>query len=513
MKHRRRALARRLLITYDKGNALQLITYTDRLSGNLGGLRDILDNEFQGLFDGVHILPFFDPIDGADAGFDPVNHNRVDPRLGDWNDIGDLAASYSVMADLIVNHVSSDSSQFRDVIRHGESSRYWSLFLKKEDVYPDSGADLVDTEEVGRIYRPRPGQPFTRMALDDGSEFDFWTTFSAKQIDIDVEGMLGSDYLDSILKRFAESGVREIRLDAAGYAIKRRGTSCFMLPETFEFIATLSNKAACLGIETLVEIHAHYQTQIEIASRVGRVYDFALPPLVLHTLYTSDSTALKRWLGIAPRNCVTVLDTHDGIGILDVAGEGVHAGLLDNEAIDDLVETIHQKTGGASRRASGYAASNLDIYQVNSTFYDALGRDDRDYLIARAIQFFVPGTPQVYYTGLLAGENDLALVGQTGVGRDINRHHYNRDEIKAAMSRPVVGSLMDLIRLRNVMPAFDGDFSMPESERDVLKLRWDDGSAYAQLDVSLKNRSADIEFCADGRVRRYRLSDVLDEVL
>ena len=147
--------------------------------------------------------------------------------------------------------------------------------------------------------------------------------------------------------------MREIRLDAAGYAIKRRGTACFMLPETFDFIAELSERANELGMQTLVEIHSHYQTQIAIASSVGRVYDFALPPLVLHSLYTSDFSALKRWLAIAPRNCVTVLDTHDGIGIHDVARQGDLEGLLADEEVDGLVNTIHKKTGGDSAKWRG----------------------------------------------------------------------------------------------------------------------------------------------------------------
>ncbi len=491
---------------------MQLITYADRLAGNLRGLRSVLDNELSGLFSGVHILPFFDPIDGADAGFDPSDHTKVDPRLGDWNDVASIASDYSVMADLIVNHVSSDSPQFRDVMRNGTASNYWELFLKKEDVFAASDSDPSSEAEVNRIYRPRPGKPFTQIELDDGGAFDFWTTFSPRQLDINVEIAEGRAYLDSILNCFAKAVVREIRLDAAGYAIKRRGTNCFMLPETFDFIAELSEQAASLGIETLVEIHSHFQTQIDIASHVGRVYDFALPPLVLHTLYTGDSSALKRWLDISPRNCVTVLDTHDGIGILDVARDGEDPGLLSNEEVDRLVETIHEQTQGASRRASGHAASNLDIYQVNSTYYDALGRDDRDYLIARAIQFFAPGTPQVYYAGLLAGVNDVDLVEKTGVGRDINRHYYSLDEIRADLKRPVVNSLIQLIQLRNEMQVFDGEFSLPKCARNELRLRWSTNDSHAELNVSLSGRSAEIEVVTDGNARHYEIAETLRQL-
>ena len=484
---------------------MQLITYADRLGGNLSGLRNLLRYDFAGLFSGVHILPFFNPIDGADAGFDPVDHTTVDARLGTWQDIADMGADYSIMADLIVNHVSSDSRQFRDVRKNASASRYWDLFLRKTDVFPEDIPDSLVAEEMGRIYRPRPGAPFTTIRLDDGSNVEFWTTFSDKQLDINVEGPAGRAYLDSILQKFSQARVREIRLDAAGYAIKRRGTACFMLPETFDFIAELSERANELGMQTLVEIHSHYQTQIAIASSVGRVYDFALPPLVLHSLYTSDFSALKRWLAIAPRNCVTVLDTHDGIGIHDVARQGDLEGLLADEEVDGLVNTIHKKTGGDSAKASGHSASNLDIYQVNSTYYDALGRNDVDYLIARAIQFFAPGTPQVYYVGLLAGGNDMSLVEQTGVGRDINRHYYTKGEIQADLQRPVVQRLMELIRLRNGLSVFGGSFSIEDNAQDQLALRWDHEGSWAVLRVDMGGRRAIIEYSDAGRTGSFAI--------
>ena len=486
---------------------MQLITYADRLGGNLRGLHELLRGEFDGLFSGVHILPFFDPIDGADAGFDPIDHTKVDPRLGGWHDIAALSTDCSVMADLIVNHVSSDSQQFRDVRRNGAASPYWKLFLRKTDVFPPGEPESLVTEEIGRIYRPRPSAPFTTVQLDDGSNVEFWATFSAKQLDINVEGPEGRAYLDSIMQKFAEAGVREIRLDAAGYAIKRRGTACFMLPETFDFIADLSRRAADLGMQTLVEIHSHYETQIAIASLVGRVYDFALPPLVLHSLYQADFDALKRWLAVAPRNCITVLDTHDGIGIHDVARQGDMEGLLADTEVDHLVNTIHEKTAGQSRQASGHAASNLDIYQVNSTYYDALGRDDVSYLIARAIQFFVPGTPQVYYVGLLAGHNDMGLVDDTGVGRDINRHFYAHNEIEAALQRPVVVRLLELIRLRNSLIALSGTFSMVDAPKDELVLRWEADDACATLRVDLPRRRAIIEYTEFGQSGRFDIDE------
>lgn len=481
---------------------VSLITYADRLAGNLSGLYALLEGELKGLFGGIHILPFYTPIDGADAGFDPVDHLAVDRRIGSWADITTIASRYELMADVIVNHVSSDSMQFRDVLRRGRSSPYWGLFLRKTDIFP-AGDEREAAESLSKLYRPRPGIPFIAKQLDDGELVDFWATFSAKQLDINVEGQAGRQYLTSIIDKFAEVGVKNVRLDAAGYAVKRAGTSCFMLADTYDFIESLSDEALKLGVDTLVEIHSHYETQREIASRVGRVYDFALPPLVLHTLYENDTRALKHWLAISPRNCVTVLDTHDGIGIIDVGPQGERPGLLTADQIYRLVESIHLKTGEKSRKASGHAASNLDVYQVNSTYYDALGACDIDYLIARAIQFFVPGTPQVYYVGLFAGENDLELVGQTGAGRDINRHYYSPQELRAAMARPVVQELFALIRLRNSLSVFDGDFSVADSLTNELVLDWRHGQDWARLRVDLKTRTAMITGDNDGAPFRH----------
>ena len=192
-----------------------------------------------------------------------------------------------------------------------------------------------------------------------------------------------------------------------------------------------------------------------------------------------------------------MLDTHDGIGIIDIgadaADRGARPGLVPPADLDALVERIHANSRGQSRQATGAAASNLDLYQVNCTYYDALGRDDEAYLAARAIQFFLPGVPQVYYVGLLAGENDMALLKASGVGRDINRHHYTRAEIDAALERPVVRRLCDLIRLRNTHPAFNGRFEVLGAPDDQLALRWRHEGRSATLRVDLKAGRARIE--------------------
>ena len=464
-------------------NKVQLIAYVDRLSG--GGFKELtrlLRGPLAGVFGGVHLLPFFTPIDGADAGFDPSDHTQVDPQLGNWEDVRALGDTVEIVADLIVNHVSSASPQFLDFSKRGSASPYAGMFLTFDRVFPQGARE----GDILKIYRPRPSLPFTPVTLLSGEKKLLWTTFNPQQVDIDVRHPQAEAYLDSILRKFQSAGIKMIRLDAVGYAIKKPGTSSFMIPETFDFIAELTGKARTLGIEVLVEIHSYYQKQIEIARRVDWVYDFALPPLVLHALFQRDARPLARWLAISPRNAVTVLDTHDGIGVIDVGADaGGNPGLLEPSQIDNLVETIHQRSRGQSRQATGAAANNLDLYQVNCTFLDALGGRETDYLIARALQFFAPGIPQVYYVGLLGGGNDMELLARSGVGRDINRHYYTPQETAAALSLPLVQKQIELIRLRNSHPAFAGSMSLELPADHEIAITWALGKEQVSLVVDL----------------------------
>ena len=487
-------------------NQVQLITYVDRLGGaGLRELRALLTGPLAGLFGTVHLLPFFHPIDGADAGFDPMDHKEVDHRLGAWDDVRALATEVDLMADVIVNHISCESSQFRDFSQKGSASEFDGLFLTLDTVFPGGATE----RDLTNIYRPRPGLPLTVMTLENGAKRALWTTFTPQQVDIDVRHPQGRAYLEGILRIFAANGIRSVRLDAIGYAIKKAGASCFMMPETYAFIDEFAARGRELGLEVLVEVHSHYRQQIEIASRVDWVYDFALPPLILHALFFGTACYLKEWIAIRPVNALTVLDTHDGIGIIDI-GPDAHdraryPGLVPAEDLERLVEMIHERSRNESRRATGSAASNLDLYQVNCTFYDALGQNDRRYLIARAVQFFLPGIPQVYYVGLLAGCNDLSLLEQTGAGRDINRHYFQTEEIETALQRPIVQDLLRMIRLRNSHPAFGGTFELAVTGPDSLGLRWLLGSEFAELTVDFVRTTCELRYSDNAQMQAWIL--------
>ena len=491
-------------------NQVQLITYPDRLGGDtLADLLGLLRGRLAGLFGGVHILPFFTHHDGADAGFDPIDHTQVDPRLGTWADVAALARDVPVMGDAIVNHMSAASAQFSDFLARGSASAHEGLFLTFDAVFPAGASE----RELLAVYRPRPSPPYTAVTRADGSRRLLWTTFSPQQIDIDVEHAQGRAYLESVLHKLAAGGVSMVRLDAVGYAIKRAGSGCFMLPETFAFIESLAASCHGLGLEVLVEVHSYYKRQMEIAARVEWVYDFALPPLLLHALLFRTAAALTHWISVRPTNAVTVLDTHDGIGIIDIGPDASDPlsspGLVSPEQLERLVETIHANSGGDSRAATGTAASNLDLYQVNCTYFDALGRDATAYLIARAVSFFVPGVPQVYYVGLLAGGNDMALMRRTGVGRDINRHHFTLAEIDHALALPVVQQLLWLIRLRNSHSAFAGRFRCESLSEFELALHWDDGAQQASLHVDFRRTAAALRWSTPAGPQQWDVGSAL----
>jgi sucrose phosphorylase len=185
---------------------------------------------------------------------------------------------------------------------------------------------------------------------------------------------------------------------------------------------------------------------------------------------------------------VTTLDTHDGLGVVDVAG------LMSQEDIDRTIEGLYAKGSNIKRIYSGEAYQNLDVYQVNCTYYSALENNDASYLAARAMQFFAPGIPQVYYVGLLAGSNDIALVERTKNGRDINRHGFSLDEIEQEIQRPVVQRLLRLMTFRSHYPAFNGEFKIEATPENQVGLTWRRGKHRTTLHVDLDDYATRITY-------------------
>jgi sucrose phosphorylase len=459
----------------------QLLTYPDSLGGDLPGLADLLAGPLSGLFRGVHILPPFPS--SADRGFAPISYGEIDPRFGGWSDIRRIAADHDLVLDVMVNHLSRRSDEFRAFEQHGRRAASADVFITLDKVWP--GGEPVEAD-LARLFLRKPGGPFSTVEIADGGEPErLWTTFGtadwSEQIDLDVSSPATRSLIGGWLGMLAGHGARVIRLDAVGYVIKRPGTTSFMVePEIYEFLGWIRSVAAGLGLEVLPEVHDVPATHQALSVRGFWTYDFVLPGLVLHALETGESRRLAAHLAESPAAVVTTLDCHDGIPVLPDLD-----GVLDPAELRALVDLVECRGGNANHILSTAQDEGVGVHQLNCTYYAALDCDDERYVTARAIQLFARGIPQIYYVGLLAGENDAAAVARSGDGRAINRHDYPVSEIAEALERPVVRRLVDLVRLRNVHPAFDGALEVASDRDGRLDLSWRNGDATCSLEVDL----------------------------
>jgi sucrose phosphorylase len=469
-----------------------LLTYPDSLGGDLRKLGELLAGPLASLFRGVHILPPF-PSSG-DRGFAPLTYRGIDPRFGTWEDVARIADDHDVLLDLMVNHVSRQSPEFQDFELRGRRSPSADLFITLDKIWPDGDPPAAD---VARIFLRKPESPFSTITIaETGEQERVWTSFGtadwSEQIDLDITSAATRALITGWLRSFADRRVRIVRLDAIGYVIKKPGTTCFMVePEIYEFLDWITGVAASLGLVVLPEVHDRFSTHERLASHGFWTYDFVLPGLVLNALYTGEAGRLAAHLSRSPDRQFTTLDSHDGIPVrpdLD--------GILEPAEMLALAEHVRRRGGNVNRLLSDVQAAGFDVHQLNCTYYSALGGDGDRYLAARAIQLFAKGVPQVYYVGLLAGENDTAAVERTGEGRAINRHNYSPEEIGLALSRPEVGRLLDLVRLRNTHPAFDGALEVQTSGRSVLHLRWQHEESSCSLEVDLATGRTAVD---DGR--------------
>jgi sucrose phosphorylase len=490
-------------------NQVQLIVYPDSFGGNLKQLHQILNKYFHKALGGVHILPFYPS--SSDRGFSPLTHMEVDSHFGSWQDIKAIGRDYNLVCDLMVNHVSSHSYRFQDFLRHGSKAKYANCFITAEkfsrriNSWPRHKLmrwllailemianfyrrydfifhkDGVNRFCLKKIYRPRPGDPFVPFRFADGSLKYVWCTFSPDQVDLNIKSPAVRRKFKRNIAQLAAVGAKILRLDAVGYVAKKRGTSSFLIKETYHFIRWLGRQAHQQGVAVLPEVHYHFKTQLKLARlpEVDYVYDFALPILILHTLFSGNPERLLNWLKIRPTNCVTVLDTHDGIGIVD--GEG----LLTAEEIKKTTHLLKLHGAHEAWRALN-GGQERELYQMDTTYFSALGENEDAYIVARAIQLFLPGIPQIYYVGLLAGSNDYQLYKKTKISRDLNRHNYSCQEIEANLNRPVVKRLLKLMIWRNQHPAFTGQFEVKRPREEILLLRWQKGRNHIQAEINLK---------------------------
>ncbi len=463
-------------------NAVQLICYPDHIGQNMRDLKDALDAHCGDAIGGIHLLPFYPS--NADAGFSPLTHTEIDERFGTWDDFEALSSTYDVCVDLVLNHISDESVEFQDYLEHGRASKYAPLFVDVDQMPEFSHDDLA------KIHIRKEKEPFRTITFADGTSTRVWCTFTERQIDLNFKNQETYDLISGYIKLLTEKGARLLRLDAFGYTTKEVGTSCFLVePEVYRILEWVRDEAERHGAECLPEVHDHWSYQYALSRRGMRPYGFALPPLLLYSLLDANSVYLKNWLRMCPDNMITVLDTHDGICIPDVEG------VLPADKIAVLIDNIDARSADPIlRRSAANIHSVGAIYQLTCTFYDALMRNDDAYIAARAIQFFTPGIPQVYYVGLLAGCNDEELMEKSGELRDINRRYYTPEEFAEAVDQPVVQRLLKLMRFRSQFPAFDGQFELQYSNDTSVAMSWSDGDSYCELNVELNFNISTIRY-------------------
>lgn len=312
-------------------------------------------------------------------------------------------------------------------------------------------------------------------------------------MDLDVRTKMTQDFIRQNLQSLSKHGASLIRLDAFAYAIKKVDTDDFFVePEIWHLLEEVSEYLEGTPITILPEIHEHYIMPFKVAKHGYFIYDFALPMVLLYSLYSRNSTQLAAWLKKCPMKQFTTLDTHDGLGVVDAKD------ILTDNQISYTTNELYKIGVNVKKKYSSAEYHNLDIYQINTTYYSALGNDDKKYFIARLLQVFAPGIPQIYYVGLLAGKNDIQLLEKTKEGRDINRHYYDLKEIDEQIQKPVVKSLIKLLEFRNSIPAFDLEVSIKietPSEHEIIVTRVNkEETEVANAYVDFKNLNYQVKY-------------------
>jgi sucrose phosphorylase len=316
------------------------------------------------------------------------------------------------------------------------------------------------------------------------------------QMDLNANSEKVWDFYDETLRKLSEYGAKIIRLDAFAYLHKEPGQpNFFNRPGTWQYLQRLRDIAQKYNLVIFPEIHSEYGAGIhEEISREGYpVYDFFFPGLVINALDRGRNGALLDWIqDIQNHNLQTInmLGSHDGIPVLDLKGIKLggtyRPGLLSDELIEETVQRIIDR-GGLTKNLYDANGKKIDYYQVNATFFSALGEDEQKLRLARAIQMFMPGVPQVWYLDLFAGTNDYAAAkrGRTAGHKEINRTTLSLADIEHGLKRDIVRDQIKLIRLRNTSPAFRGSIEVHDSDKSGLHISWKHPEATATLNADL----------------------------
>jgi sucrose phosphorylase len=563
-------------------NGVMLNAYPDSIGRCLSDAVDMLKRpEFEDAFSLFYILPTFFNSD-LDRGFSVVDY-RLNRELVQPEDLQELdGLGVNLKFDLVLNHLSVGSPQFRDLLENGDDSPYkdffidWNLFWQGHGEMGPDGYIIPAPECLDVLFMRKPGLPILKVRFPDGSERPYWNTFYQEvtyqelalrdlidipgigreeawaithivndairermhpgdadwgdyaafrepvlalveqtrkylgQMDLNAKSEKVWAFYDETLGRLREFGAKLVRLDAFAYLHKEPGKrNFFNKPGTWEYLDRLKGLADNHGLTLLPEIHSEYGLGLheEVAARGFVVYDFFFPGLVIDALHRGINRHLLRWIReLLDKNILTVnmLGCHDGIPVLDLRGNhgrgGSKKGLLSDREIDAVIDGI-MAYGGRVKNLYGADGKKIAYYQVNATFFSALGEDESRLRLARAIQMFMPGIPQVWYLDLFAGKNDYEAADKGGTGghKEINRTTLENSDIEQGLKRLVVQDQLELIRLRNTFPAFGGELTLGDTDEHHLHMSWKNRGAEATLKADLRTSGFTIDLrTADG---------------
>lgn len=442
-----------------------LITYADQFTNKEQKTLSVFDGFYRqhlvNIFNIVHLLPFY-PY-SSDDGFSVINYQQVNPVAGDWKDIRKLGLSARLMFDYVCNHISA-------------SSEWFLQYLAGNPEYENYFISMNENSDLSAVTRPRRSPLLTPFRCENGETRHVWTTFSADQIDLNfAHPDVLRDMLDVLLKYLSE-GAEYVRLDAVGYMWKEPGTSCIHLSKTHLLVKLFRAVVDYVSPGTVIITETNVPHQDNISyfgngfDEAQMVYQFPLPPLVLHAIHSGKGTTLKRWAaGLEACTPATTffnfLASHDGIGLNPLRG------LLPESEILQLVDALQQE--GALVSYKNNPDGSTSPYEVNVTYMDALNRqtDDDDirlqrFMLAHAILLAFPGVPAVYVQSILGSRNDIQGVENAGHNRAINRQKYDVTKIEQILSEPdslrarVFSELKELISCRTEQAAFHPSASM-----------------------------------------------------
>lgn len=514
-------------------NGPMLNLYPDSLGGDLEAVADLFERDgFADAFSSIYILPSIYHSD-LDRGFSVIDYDLEEAfhsekallRLGRQN--------IDLKLDFVLNHASVQSPQFQDLLENGSQSEYrdffidWNAFWENCGEMTEDGYIQPDQKYLDPMFFRKPGLPLLMVEMADGSRIPYWNTFYQEirdtddyhtrylgQMDLNIKSEKVWDFYRETIKKLAGYGAKIIRLDAFAYAPKAPGRANFLNePETWEFLEQIHKLAKPYGIRLLPEIHAGYkEKKYELIAQKGYLtYDFFLPGLILDALYRGDGTYLEQWAKEQIKeniHTVNMLGCHDGIPVLDLAG------LLPDDRIEDLIRLLVDR-GGFVKDLHG---NKKMYYQVNTTYYNALGENEQALLLARALQIFMPGKPQVWYLDLFAGSNDYEAVKRAGAGghKEINRTNFTQKDIESGLKKEVVKKQLEMLKFRKEFPAFGFDAEMEirtkpaaqisaQAENALHFAKIPDDQMYNRIYITWKKDGYLARLSADLKAHTYRI--------